>query len=118
MKLKRTNAGFSALEAAVMIVVLGLLSCFAVVSANSLQQSALAQKATADLFKINMAKMAWMMDHPGQDLPLDETGRQSALVSGHYLKYGMPVCPNNGTYTIGSVYEKPTSSLGGGETLP
>ena len=118
MKLKRSNAGFTALEASVTILLLGLLSCFAVVSANSLQQSALAQKATADLFKINMAKMAWMMDHPGQDLPPDEPSRQTALVSGHYLKYGMPVCPNNGTYTIGSVYEKPTSSLSGGETLP
>jgi hypothetical protein len=101
-----------------MIVVLGLLSCFAVVSANSLQRIALVQKATADLFKVNMAKMAWMMDHPGQDLPPDEIDRQNALVKGHYLKYGMPVCPNNGTYKIGSVYQKPTSSLSGSESLP
>jgi type II secretory pathway pseudopilin PulG len=118
MTLKYINAGFTALEVAVMLAILGILSCVAIISANSFQQHALTQKASGDLFKINMAKMAWMMDHPGQDLPPDETDRQSALVNGHYLKYGIPVCPNNGTYTIGSVYQKPTSSLSGAETLP
>src|SRR5271165_4131484 len=113
MNPRRTTAGFTAVEATVMAVVLALISCVAVISANSLQQSALVRKATADLFKINMSKMAWMMDHPGQDLPANEADRQRALVAGHYLKYGMPVCPYSGTYSIGSVYEKPTCSLNG-----
>ena|SRR5271165_725847 len=126
MNPRRTTAGFTAVEATVMAVVLALISCVAVISANSLQQSALVRKATADLFKINMSKMAWMMDHPGQDLPANEADRQSALVgnpapasgssspsAGHYLKYGMPVCPYNGNYSIGSVYEKPSCSLNG-----
>lgn len=113
MNPRRTTAGFTAVEATVMALVLALISCVAVISANSLQQSALVRKATADLFKINMSKMAWMMDHPGQDLPANEADRQSALVAGHYLKYGMPVCPYNGTYSIGSVYEKPSCSLNG-----
>jgi len=110
---KCRESGFTAVEVTVSTVMLALIASFAIVSAGSLQKTALARKGTAGLFQINMAKMAWMMDHPGQDLPADESDRQNALVNGHYLKYGMPICPYAGTYTVNSVYSKPECSLNG-----
>ncbi len=99
------------------IVIAGLLLW----SVNHFRVRAVRSQCVENLYKIQWAKSRWMSDNhktvndaPSWDDLKDE-------LEHHGVANGKPVCPQGGTYTLGTGGEPPTCSLGGsqrGHALP
>ena len=90
------------------ILIIGLLMAIAIPACLRARDTSTANTCMANLRQIQDAKQRWGFEN-------GETGSATPTrgdLSPTYLKY-YPECPSDGTYTIGSVDENATCSIGG-----
>ncbi len=77
-----------------------------------------------NLWSLQSAKIMWMdlNNKTSNDIPTWDDLKdllQIKASSFYHLTNGRPVCPQNGTYSVGRVCDPPTCSIGGeGHSLP
>ena len=98
-----------AISLVVMVTILGLLAAIAIPNFVKARQTSQRAACVANLKTIDSAKANWALENKktAQDTPTDAD-------LSNYMR-AQPVCPANGSYTIGTVGEKPTCTISGHE---
>jgi len=110
---KRSNAWIVILVVAiglvVMVPILGLLAAIAIPNFVKARHSSQRAACVANLKTIDSAKASWALENKktAEDIP-------TVADLSNYMR-AIGVCPANGSYTIGTVGEKPTCTISGHE---
>lgn len=109
-KQRSPDRGFTLVEILIVILIIGLLLSVAMPQFIRARKSGQAKACQHNLKQILGSKERWAMDtQKGND---DTPGMSDLVVPGVYLK-NTPLCPAGGTYSIGSLGELPSCSIGG-----
>ena len=110
MQLKTARrSAFTLVEIMIVVAFIGLLAAIAI--PNFIKARELSQKnaCIANLKQIDGAKNTWALEN--KKVNSDTPGDTDLFGSSLYIRE-KPSCPANGTYTMGTVAEKPTCSQG------
>lgn len=110
--MKARSKGFTLVEVAVVLVILGLLLGVVMPSILHARAAAQAKNCIENLWQIEQAKEQYAMDahlRTGADVTVDD------LVPTYLTSF--PTCPAGGTYMVNPVDTNPSCSLGGPHTL-
>ncbi len=112
---RKRKRGFTLIEIMIVIMIIGMLLAVAVPSFLRARDVSRARACQSNLKNLVGAKERWAMDNNrgATDTP---TMDQIAL-PGVYIR-SVPVCPSDGTYTLGALNVMPTCSIGGAATDP
>ena len=104
--MKLTKKGFTLVEIMIVVAIIAILAAVAIPNFVKYRRNAQATSCIANLKQIQTAKEQWMMANGKPPASLSE-------ISGpaNYIK-STPVCPANGSYTIGSDGVDPICSVG------
>lgn len=98
------------MEIMIVIAIIGLLLAIAIPNFIRAREVSQARACQSNLKNIVGAKERWAMDnHRGAT---DTPTMAEVAVPGVYIR-SVPQCPASGTYTVGSLDEMPTCSIGG-----
>lgn len=105
----RRNAGFTLVEIMIVVAIIALLAAIAI--PNFVKARASSQKAAciANLKQINGAKATWALEQKKNNT--DSPADTDLYGNTAYIRVA-PSCPGNGTYTVSSVQNVPSCSLG------
>ena len=102
------RSAFTLVEIMIVVAIIGLLAAIAIPNFIKAREASQRNACIANLKQIDGAKQTWAL----------ETKQVAGASPGAAALYGptlyirdTPLCPANGTYTIGAVSEKPTCSL-------
>lgn len=113
--MKSKLGGFTLVEILIVILILAIIISIALPNFMHAREVGRARACQATLRHIASAKEQWAMDNRA-DLGSQPT--PSDLVD-QYIKHQpageLPLCPLNGTYSIGRLADQPTCSVGGNE---
>lgn len=107
----RSN-GFTLVEVAVVLAILGLLLAVAMPTILHARAAAQTKNCIENLWQIEQAKEEYVMDahlRTGADVTVDD------LVPAYLTSF--PTCPADGTYWVNPVDTVPSCSFGGSHTL-
>ena len=104
--MRKLSKGFTLVEIMIVVAIIAILAAVAIPNFVKYRRNAQAASCIANLKQIQTAKEQWMMANGTVPSSLDK-------ISGatNYIK-NKPVCPANGTYTIGADGVDPTCSKG------
>jgi prepilin-type N-terminal cleavage/methylation domain-containing protein len=117
MQIKTTNkAGFTLVEIMIVVAIIGLLAAIAIPNFVKARTTSQANACVNNLRQIDGAKQQWALEQ--KQLP---TASPASDVLRPYLGRGsagsaFPVCPANGTYTVGDLNTAPTCDVGNNTT--
>ncbi len=104
----RAERGFTLVEIMIVVLIIGILLAIAVPNFVKARESSRTKACVANLKQIEAAKEQWAMDERKQ---ATETPTWDDLVGTEKYMKARPVCPSNGTYTIGNVATSPSCSI-------
>ena len=106
------KAGFTLVEIMIVVAIIGLLAAMAIPNFVHANQVARTNTCINNLRYIDGAKQQWALVNRKQstDTPTMEDLRPYV---GRGATGTLPVCPDGGFYTVGSVGQKPTCSIPG-----
>lgn len=108
-----SKSGFTLIEIMIVILILGIIMAIAIPNMLTARSNSSARVCRENLRAISHAKERWAMEN---NKPASATPVWSDIVPT-YLKGQMPVCPENGTYSIGDLGTDPTCSKGGEHSI-
>ena len=112
----RRSAGFTLVEIMIVVAIIALLAAIAI--PNFVKARASSQKAAciANLKQVNGAKATWALEQKKTNT--DSPANSDLFGATAYIRV-QPGCPGAGTYTIDTVQNNPSCSLGAtdGHTL-
>jgi prepilin-type N-terminal cleavage/methylation domain-containing protein len=97
---------FTLVEIMIVVLIIGILLAIAVPNFMRARDNSRAKSCIANLHQIDSAKQQAAMDLKLQDTDTPTVGQ----ITPTYIK-AMPVCPSNGTYTIGDMSTDPKCSV-------
>ena len=106
----RSHASFTLVEIMIVVAIISLLAAIAIPNFVKARASAQKNSCIANLKQIAGAKDTWALEakKASSDVPTEA----DLIGSGLYIRT-MPLCPLNGTYTLGAVSAAPKCSIPG-----
>jgi prepilin-type N-terminal cleavage/methylation domain-containing protein len=109
------RGGFTLVEIMVVVFIIGILLAIAVPSFVKAREKTHAQACLANLKEIDTAILQWAMHNKKTDAyPV----AMADLTGGADPYLSTPACPSGGVYTVTTVGENPTCSIGGTHAIP
>ena len=107
MLIKMRTKGFTLVEIMIVVAIIGLLAAIAIPNFVRARQKAQAEACIANLRQIEGATQVWAVDTVANDTVAPGW---NDLVP-NYIRT-QPKCPANGNYTLATVNNRPTCSVG------
>ena len=117
MKTYRHNrAGFTLVEIMIVVAIIALLAAIAIPNFVKARTASQRSACIANLKQIDGAKATWALE--AKKVNTDSPADTDLFGSTQYIRI-KPGCPANGTYSVNTVANQPTCSLGAsdGHTL-
>ena len=111
MRLKfQQRAGFTLIEIMIVVAIIGLLAAVAIPNLTGNIKKARRQACVSNLKTLQGVKSQWALENKKADT---DTPTDAELYGEDKYIDKKPECPAGGTYTLGTVSEKPTCSVTG-----
>ena len=111
MQLKTSrHSAFTLVEIMIVVAIIGLLAAIAIPNFIKAREASQKNACIANLKQIDGAKNTWALEQKkvSTDTPVDADLFGNTL----YIR-DKPACPAAGTYTLGTVSDKPTCTVAG-----
>ena len=115
MKMRKLlgKGGFTLVEIMIVVAIIGLLAAIAIPNFMKAREKAQTNACVANLRQMDGAITLWALDNSKSS---SDAVTMGDLVTD-YIK-STPVCPAGGTYTLSTVADTPTCSVGSPHVLP
>lgn len=115
MKIRKLlgKSGFTLVEIMIVVAIIGLLAAIAIPNFMKAREKAQTNACVANLRQMDGAITLWALDNSKSSTDAVTMGN---LVTD-YIK-STPVCPAGGSYTLSTVADTPTCSVGDPHVLP
>lgn len=107
-KVNGRRRAFTLIEILIVVAIIGILLAIATPAFQNARTSSKAKACQSNLKNILSAKERWAMDTNKSSTDVPANGDLAP-----YYVHSTPVCPEGGTYTLGTLREVPVCSLGG-----
>src|SRR5262245_12000951 len=105
----RTVRAFTLIEIMIVVAIIGILAGIAIPAFRQSIDTTRVRACALNRRNIDGAKLQWAVDHKK---PFDEVPEDADLFgTGQYIEH-KPDCPSHGVYTLGTVEQKCTCSVG------
>lgn len=111
MQLKTSRrSAFTLVEIMIVVAIIGLLAAIAIPNFIKARESSQKNACIANLRQMDGAKNTWALEN--KKVSSDTPGDSDLFGAALYIRE-KPACPANGTYTLGTVADKPTCGIAG-----
>ena len=111
-KERTMKRGFTLVEIMIVVAIIGLLAAIAIPSFARARTTSRQNACINNLRQIDGGKDQWAIENNKVDADVPASSHVSP-----YIKGGWPKCPASGSYSLSSVLNNPTCSVGAGHRL-
>lgn len=108
MRSKKRQKGFTLIEIMIVVLIIAILLAIAIPNFLRARETSRAKSCQGNLRQIETAKEQWAMDTKAA---ADAAAPAMTVLVPDYIK-ATPLCPSNGTYSVGNLSTRPTCSVG------